>query len=62
MAKKKPVREIETRTAGGLVRRTTYLPVPMAEGLRQLSEGLVRPESDLIRDAVREYLQRHEVP
>ncbi len=62
MAKKKPVREIETRTAGGLVRRTTYLPVRMAEGLRKLSEGLVRPESDLIRDALREYLRRHEPP
>ncbi len=62
MAKKKPIRELETKTAGGLVRRTTYLPVQMAEGLRQLSEGLVRPESDLIREAVREYLHRREAP
>jgi predicted DNA-binding protein len=62
MSNKKPVRELETKTAGGLVRRTTYLPVTMAEGLRRLSEGVVRPESDLIRDAVREYLRHHQSP
>lgn len=34
-------------------------PQPPAEQLRKLSERFYRPESELIRDAIREYLDRH---
>lgn len=56
--RRKPIRQLDTKTAGGLIRRTTYLPPEMAEQLRKLSERFYRPESDLIRDAIREYLER----
>lgn len=58
--KRKPIHQLDTKTAGGLIRRTTYLPPELAEHLRRLSERLYRPESDLIRDAIREYLDRHD--
>jgi len=56
--RKKPISELDTRTSGGLVRRTVYLPPEFAERLRDLSERLYRAESDLIREAIREYLER----
>jgi len=57
--RKKPIDQIGTTTAGGLIRRNVYLPPEYAEKLRALSERLYRSESDLIRDAIREYLERH---
>lgn len=56
--RKKPIDQLDTRTPGGLIRRNVYLPPELAEQLRELSEELYRPESDLIREAIREYLER----
>ena len=54
--RKKPIDQLDTTTPGGLIRRNVYLPRDLAEQLRELSERLYRPESDLIREAIREYL------
>lgn len=45
-------------TSGGLVRKVVYLPPEVEEELRDLAHGLRRTESDLIREAVAEHLQR----
>lgn len=55
---RKPVDKIGTVTPGGLIRRNVYLPRELVVQLQALSERLYRPESDLIREAVREYLER----
>jgi metal-responsive CopG/Arc/MetJ family transcriptional regulator len=56
--KRKPLDKLGTTTPGGLIRRNVYLPRELVEQLQALSERLYRPESDLIREAVREYLAR----
>lgn len=56
--KSKPISDVKAKTPGGLVRRVVYLPPELAEQLRDLSQRLYRPESDLIREAVRELLAR----
>lgn len=58
--RRKPIDQLDTKTTGGLIRRNTYLPPELAERLRDLAERLYRSESDLIRDAIREYLARHD--
>ncbi len=57
--RRKPIDQLDTKTTGGLIRRNTYLPPELAERLRDLAERLYRAESDLIREAISEYLDRH---
>lgn len=56
--KAKKIPEVKSRTPGGLIRRVVYLPPELAELLQDLSARRYRAESDLIREAVREYLER----
>jgi metal-responsive CopG/Arc/MetJ family transcriptional regulator len=56
--KAKKVPELKTRTSGGLIRRVVYLPPELAEQLQDLARRRYRAESDLIREAVREYVER----
>ena len=56
--KAKKIPEVKSRTPGGLIRRVVYLPPELAEQLQSLAERRYRAESDLIREAVREYVER----
>lgn len=56
--KAKKIPEVKSRTPGGLIRRVVYLPPELAEQLQDLAERRYRAESDLIREAVREYVER----
>lgn len=56
--KAKKIPEVKSKTPGGLIRRVVYLPPELAEQLQDLAERRYRAESDLIREAVREYVER----
>lgn len=56
--KAKKIPEVKSKTPGGLIRRVVYLPPELAEQLQDLAERRYRAESDLIREAVREYIER----
>jgi len=56
--KSKKISEVKSRSSGGLVRRVVYLPPELAERLQERSDRLYRAESDLIREAIREYLEQ----
>ena len=58
--KSKRIPEVKSRTPGGLIRRVVYLPPELAEQLQDFSTRRYRPESDLVREAIREYLERHD--
>ena len=58
--KSKRIPDVKSRTPGGLIRRVVYLPPELAEQLREFAERRYRPESDLIREAIREYLERND--
>ena len=45
-------------TSGGLVRTVLYLPEAMKEELRDLAHRERRSESDVLREALRAYLER----
>jgi Arc/MetJ-type ribon-helix-helix transcriptional regulator len=46
------------RTPGGLVRTVLYLPEELKEALRDLAHRERRSESDVLRQALRELLDR----
>lgn len=56
--KAKKISDVKSKTPGGLIRRVVYLPPELAEQLQDLAERRYRAESDLIREAVREYVER----
>lgn len=56
--KAKKILEVRSKTPGGLIRRVAYLPPELAEQLQDLARRRYRAESDLIREAVREYVDR----
>jgi len=56
--KAKNIPDIKSRTPGGLIRRVVYLPPELAELLQDLAERRCRAEADLIREAVREDIER----
>jgi hypothetical protein len=45
-------------TPGGLIRKVAYLEPEAAAELRELAHRIERPESDLIREAVRDFLRK----
>jgi predicted DNA-binding protein len=45
-------------TSGGLRRKVVYLPPEAEAELREAAHRLERTESDLLREALREYLDR----
>ena len=45
-------------TAGGLRRKVVYLPPEVEEQLRAAAYRLERTESDLLRQAIQEFLKR----
>lgn len=57
----KKVPQVKSRTPGGLIRRVVYLPPELAQELQDLAERRFRAESDLIREAVREFVEREQV-
>lgn len=57
MAPKRPKGKYHS-TPGGLVRKVAYLEPELAAELREVAHQQERPESDLIREAVREHLKK----
>jgi predicted transcriptional regulator len=45
-------------TRGGLVRKSVYLPPELEKELREAAHRLERSESEMLREALREYLDR----
>jgi hypothetical protein len=58
MAKKSPERGRYMTTRGGLVRTVLYLPESLKEELREFAHQERRSESDVLREALREYMDR----
>ncbi len=58
--KSKRIPDVKSRTPGGLIQRVVYLPPELAEHLRDFAARRYRAESDLVREAIREYLERHD--